>query len=459
MSAAIEATDRGGQPGSTVFPYNLPHWLSLLLIIAYLCLSRAWGAGIAVMETSVKGLGIAFAGRGAACEDAATVFFNPAGMTCLQGTQLELGTHGIFPSARFSDQGTDFATGAPISGGGGGDAGEPLVVTSAYYVRGFAENLRLGIGITSPYGLETAYRPSWVGRYYAIRSQLRTVDINPAIAYQLDDSLSIGGGLSLQYADAEITNAIDLGGIGTGLQSPGTDDGRASVKGNGLGYGFNVGLLIEPSAYSRIGLHYRSKIDQRLEGDARFTHSGSSLATRTAAALRLVDQGARANVSLPETVSVSLFQRAGSRWTLLADATWTRWSRLDELRVEFARGAADSVTTLDWDDTWRLSLGTTYTASARWILRAGLAYDLSPVPNAQRRTPRIPDANRSWVAVGVGYRHSQQLEVDLGYAHLFLDNPRIDKEATGEDTFRGALRGEYESAIDIVGVQLSWTLP
>jgi long-chain fatty acid transport protein len=240
------------------------------------------------------------------------VFAKPAGMTCLRESRIDVGGYLILPAAKLRDEGTTFATGRPISGGDGGDAGEPLFVPNLYYVHSLNEALRLGLGITTPFGLKTEYRSTWVGRYHAIKSELRTVDINPAIAYRVHDSLALGGGVSLQYADAEVTNALDLGGLGTGLAAPGTDDGFVQVKGDEIGYGFNCGLLVEPSVNTRVGLHYWSKVEQRLEGTASFTNSVSALAKGTAAALRLVGQDAKADVTLPETLSISVSHRLGA---------------------------------------------------------------------------------------------------------------------------------------------------
>jgi long-chain fatty acid transport protein len=416
-------------------------------------------AGVALLESSVKGLGNAFAGGAAVAEDATTVFFNPAGMTLLSGSQGQLAEHAILPSAKFNDAGTTFADGRPIAGGNGGDAGETVFVPNLYYVHSLSEDVKLGIGINAPFGLETEYSPGWVGRYYAIKSQLRTLNLNPSFACRLNDFFSIGGGVSIQYADAELTNAIDLSGIATGSVLSGADDGFAKVKADDFGYGANVGLLIELAANTRIGLHYRSKVKHKFKGKANFRNNGSPLAIKTAAALRLFDQGAQARVSFPETISLSAFHRMNPRWALQGDVTWTKWDRVNELRIQFDEGAPDSVSTVNWNNTWRLAAGVTYKPTPRWFIRGGAAYDGTPVPNDRRRTPRIPDESRTWAAFGVSYRASERISFDLGYAHLFVEKPRIAKAGKGEDRFRGALSGDYDADVDILSAQVTWTFP
>ncbi|HSO20783.1 MAG TPA: outer membrane protein transport protein, partial [Desulfosarcina sp.] len=136
---------------------------------------------------------------------------------------------------------------------------------------------------------------------------------------------------------------------------------------------------------------------------------------------------------------------------------WTNWSRLEELRIKFGSGAADSVTTLDWDDTWRYSLGGIFRPIAPLELRAGVAFDETPIPDARRRTPRIPGADRTWVTFGAGYQFTPMIRADFAYAHLFVDDPKIDKDVTEqENLLRGALVGEYDASVDIVSAAVSF---
>jgi len=162
-----------------------------------------------------------------------------------------------------------------------------------------------------------------------------------------------------------------------------------------------------------------------------------------------------ADVDLPATASVSAFHQVNGEWAIMADYTWTGWSSIPELRFDFANALPDGVTTFNWDDTNRLSLGATFKpASAGWTYRFGVAYDESPIPDAASRSARLPDNDRVWLAIGAGFEPSKNLKIDIGYAHLFIDDPEIAKTGLEpEDVTRGALNGSYDSSVDILSLE------
>lgn len=422
----------------------------------------AAGSGFAIIEQSAASAGYAYAGASAAAQDASTVFFNPAGMALQSGNELQLGVHYIIPKAEFNNQGSTTAKGTPLTGGSGVDGGDSALVPNLFYMHSFSEQWKAGIGITAPYGLVTEYDDGWVGRYHALKSELATLNINPSVAYKINDQWSLGVGVSFQRAEAELSQAIDYGtGIDLatlqatgGLVDPGlsqTLDGKGEVDGDDWGFGANVGLIFEPMAGTRFGVHYRSKIDHTLEGDAKFENPAG-----LPPGVARTNTTATAEVSLPETVSLSAYHAFNERWAILADATWTKWDRLNELRIKFGNGSDDSVTTLDWESTWRYSLGGIFKPTDPLELRAGVAFDESPIPNEEKRTPRIPGADRIWVTLGGGYQFTPLIRADFAYAHLFVDDPKINKTATGEDLLRGALVGEYDASVDIISASVSF---
>lgn len=155
--------------------------------------------GFLLFEQGVKGLGNAFAGGSAIAEDASTIFFNPAGITRLSGSQIEAAGYYIIPQAEFDDKGstvTPVFGGAPLTGGDGGDAGVAAFVPNFYFAQEITDKFHAGIGISVPFGLATEYNRNWVGRYHAIKSELLTIDINPTVAYRLNQWLSLGAGIS-----------------------------------------------------------------------------------------------------------------------------------------------------------------------------------------------------------------------------------------------------------------------
>jgi len=309
----------------------------------------------------------------------------------------------------------------------------------------------------------TDYDDDWIGRYHAVRSELKTVNINPSLAFEATDWLSVGAGISAQYISVELTNAIDFGlldAIGAfrpipprffGLQ-PGEDDGFSVAEGDDWSFGYNFGVLLNLAEGTRLGIHYRSSIRHTVRGDADFTVP-AGIEELTGA---FVDTGVEATSTLPETLSVSVFHELLPSWAIAADITWTGWSRLEELRLEFDNPLQpDGVSTMKWKDSLRYAVGIEHAPKDRWILRVGLAYDETPVPNARLRSPRIPDSDRLWLAAGLGYRHSDRVSLDLGYAHLFGNDPEIDSERSVENSVRGFLKGKYDASVDIVAAQLS----
>ena len=389
----------------------------------------AFSAGFSLIEESASGLGNAFAGGAASAEDASTVFFNPAGMTRLSGSQLSLVLHAIKPTAEFSNTASVAAAGRPL-GGNGGDAGSWALVPNFYYVTALSPKLRVGLGISSPFGLKTEYDPSWMGRFQAIKSDLKTININPSVAYKINDQLSLGAGLNAQYISAELTNAVNLG----------VAEGQARVKGDDWSYGYNLGLLYELTPATRFGLAYRSDVRHKLEGDVTFT------------GVPAPNGPISAEITLPEIVSLSAFHQINPQWSLMGDVSWTRWSRFQELRIVRNTGALVALTQENWDDTYRYAVGASYQQSKQLKLRGGIAYDQSPVSDATR-TARIPDADRTWLTVGASYQLSASGTIDLGYAHIFVANAAINTGTAGT----GRLIGSYNNSVDILSAQYNYS--
>lgn len=434
----------------------LSYWR--VVFFAVVCMSlmfsgSAFSAGFALVEQGVKGLGNAYAGGAAGAEDAATIFFNPAGMTRLGGNEFIFASHLIMPYADFDNDGSTHVTGAPLRGDDDGNAADAKIIPNMYYCRKMGDRFFMGIGVNVPFGLSTEYDRTWVGRYHAVKSDLMTLNINPSIAYQFTDQLSIGAGFSIQYAEAELSSAVDFGTIGALLKIPGLlpqrNDGYFDLEGDSWSGGYNMGLLYEFTKHTRAGVSYRSRIEHTLDGDADFSGVPAPLKPT------FRDTGAEAEVTFPDSLSVSLFHQFNPQWMVMADFTWTNWSLFEELVVEFDNGNPSNRTIEKWQDSYRYSLGATYLHDKNWTVRIGTAYDTSAVAHAKYRTPRIPDGDRIWAAVGLGYKVSDMIGVDIGYSHLFINDPDINKTATGDDRLRGALRGSYSSHIDIVSAQLT----
>lgn len=384
------------------------------------CANLAHAAGFALVEQNVSGLGNAYAGQAAAATDASTIFFNPAGMTYLPDRQVVVAGHLIRPQAEFSG-----TVNPDIGGGNGGDAGDLALVPNAYLVYRLTPDIYLGVGLNAPFGLKTEYDSDWKGRTQAIKSEVKMVNLNPSIAWKAGESLSLGAGVSIQYAEATLTSSA--GGAGV-----------ATVKGDDYSWGFNLGALWQASEATRIGLAYRSEVEQTLAGDVGFS------------AAAMLNGPVNAYITLPDSASLSLFHKLDSRWDLLADITWTGWSDFRELRIVRTNGdVLGTPTEENWSDSYRYSLGANYHLNDKLTLRGGLAFDETPVSDAFR-TARIPDEDRTWIAFGAQYRLSRKSAIDVGYAHLFIRDAAIDKAENGV-----TLAGNYEASVDILSAQLT----
>jgi long-chain fatty acid transport protein len=382
------------------------------------CASFVQAAGFALIEQNASGLGNAYAGAAAVAEDASTIYFNPAGMTLLPDRQWVIAGHLIKHEAEFS--GTVSAP-FPVTGGEGGDAGGWALVPNAYFAFRLTPDVHLGVGLNSPFGLKTDYDADWIGRYQAIESEVKTININPSIAYKVSDSLSVGAGLNIQWIEATLTNRIPV--LGQPL---------VTIKGDDYGWGYNLGVLWQATPATRIGLSYRSEVDYTLDGTASTSDP-------------VVFNGpVTADVTLPDSASLSLFHKLSPQWDLLADVTWTGWSDFDDLPI---KGTVNKTTVENWENILRYSLGATWHMSDKLSLRGGVAYDEAPVSDIDR-TPRIPDGARTWIALGGQYRLSKQGALDFGYAHLFVNDPGLQSTDNGT-----TLNGEFDSQVDILSAQ------
>lgn len=419
----------------------------------------AFASGFALKEQGVSGLGNAYAGAAATAEDASTIFYNPAGMARLRGNQAVGGATFIAPEAHFTNSGSTTPFGTALTGPNGGDAGQDALVPHAYLMWEVNSDLKLGLGITAPYGLVTGYDDNWVGRYHAVTSKLATVNIQPTISYKVNDQIAVGAGIQFQYIKATLTNALDFGTICLGSLpaatcgalglSPQGADGNIRLTGDDWGYGFTLGAMWEPTKQTRVGVGFRSMVKHTLEGDADFTVPTSATALTSTGRFR--DTSVSGNVETPESLSLSIVHDLNAQWSLLGDVTWTNWSRFKELRFRFGNPLQpESATPENWKDSYFFSVGASYRHDQNWTFRIGVAYDQTPVPNADR-TARLPDNDRIWIALGASYAINAAMKIDAGYAHIFVDEGSISNLSSTSHRQNGF----YNNQIDILGVGFS----
>ena len=388
--------------------------VSLSVASALLVMSGAASAsGFALIEQSASGLGNAYAGGAASAEDASTVFFNPAGMSRIEGKQFAVAVHAITPSAKYTSS-------AGVASGG--DAGGTAIVPNAYFTMEVQPGLKAGLGINAPFGLQTDYDAGWAGQNQALKSKLETINLNPSLSYQVNEALSVGAGLDYQHISGELSN---YGGPVLG---------KSVVKGTDNAWGYNLGALYNVDDKTRLGIAYRSAVSYTLTGTVTTS-------------LPFANGPVKLDVKLPDTWSFSVVHKMSDNYEVMADISRTGWSSFKQVNVLNSSNVSISNTIENWKDTTRVSVGATHHYNEQWTARAGFAYDQAPVPDAHR-TARIPDNDRTWVALGGQYKLNKESAIDFGYAHLFVKNSSINSPTPAP-----ALVGSYKNKVDIMSVQ------
>ena len=387
--------------------------------------SSAYAAGFQLTEQSSLGLGRAFAGAGIVGDDLSAAHYNAAGMTLLPGTQIQAGSVYVEVDAPFKG-----VNGESENGRLKGQA-----IPAGYITHQLNDQTWVGLSMTVPYGLGTEWSQFWDGSDHGNQSMLMTVDINPNIAYKVSDKLSVGAGVSLQYAKAEL-GAAAMGMVDT------------VVNGDSWAWGFNLGLMYQPTETLRFGLAYRSQIAHDAAGDIKISFKeGSPVANMLGAAgiTGLYGDDFNVRVTTPDTIMATATWEATPDLRLSGLIRWARWSNLDQLNISsqkiFELGSmtqaltgktpsATKVNYYNWEDTWLFTLGADYRLNNEWTVRGGVAYETSAVDDPKTRTATIPDADRVWLSLGATYNYSKQIQFDFGATYLMgVGNMELWNEA------------------------------
>lgn len=427
--------------------------LVVILALGWLIQNDAADAGgFAIREQSVSGLGSAYAGV-AAGYDLSSMFWNPAGVSIAHTDQAESHNSYIIPEgdisgAAFFEPQTGGSVPLSTLNSNSGNLPRDGLVPAAYLAIPVNERVSAGVAFNSPFGLTTKPENSnWAGKFEARTSKLRTFNFNPIASYKLTDQLAVAGGLQVEYIRTTLKSAFPgIGGLAGPNPSVAIDDATA------FDVGYTLGLLWQSAIGTDIGIGFRSSIEHDLKG------------TLFVAGAPLGSIGVSAGLETPEILTASFRQDLGERATLLGTVEWTNWSRLGVIQIRsrnvnpfLGAPTAGSVVTelpLNWDDGWFFSGGIEYETNERTTLRAGVAYEESPIQSASQRTPRDPDTNRVWASVGVTYKLSDATSFDAAYSHVFFEDGSIDRTSPigGQGQIRFA--GEAEQSVDIVALSL-----
>jgi long-chain fatty acid transport protein len=400
----------------------------------------AMAGGFAIREQSAEGQGAAFAGVAAGTNGLSSMFWNPATMALHndQGYISEWDAAVIAPYSRAKDGGHLPGVPSPPFNDSG-NIGSLAFVPSSYWTYGINDRLTIGMSFNSPFGLVSDANDTWAGVAFGDKSEIKTYNANPQLAYRLNDTLSLGVGAQIEYMQADLTSRFP-GGLPFNPSQPPPGTLLAEAKADGFAAGFTAGLLFQPSDATSIGLGYRSAIKHKLKGNSvLLTPIGNVPGTSSA------------SIATPAMATFGVRHKTSDDLTLLAGVEWTDWSTLKALDITFTPPGVVSHTLENWKDGWMFSAGAEYAYSDVLLLRGGLAYEISPVTDGFR-TPRAPDNDRVWLSAGATYKLSNNLTANLAYSHVFM------KDGTVSLTSAPGLSANFQQHIDILsaGLTMDW---
>ncbi|WP_409317296.1 OmpP1/FadL family transporter [Pseudomonas sp. KCJK9016] len=399
--------------------------------------TQIFAAGFAINEHSIRGMGIGYAGRSSSADDASTVYGNPAGMSRLTREQV---TGGV----AFLDAKTDISH-ASSSPNGGSNKGDMVPFTSVpmgYYVKPIDEHWAFGLGVYVPFGLITDYEKGFAGRYFGSKSKVQVITFQPTVSYKFNDVVSVGFGPTINRIDGSLESNLSI--------TQALPDGKVKIKGDDTALGYNVGVLVQATNTTRLGLTYHSKVDYKLEGNTKVNYG--ALAAVGLGASQKYD--ASLKITTPESVDFSVTQEINDRWNVYAGTTWTRWSQLEKITVKnsgvqpLLAGQFGEITEdQNWHDSWAYAIGTSYQLNKEWVLRTGLTFDQAPTNNVDR-SPRIPTGDRTIFSIGAGWSPTEDLTIDVAYSYLQEESVKVRNENNRGQTYDA----KYENSANGFGV-------
>jgi long-chain fatty acid transport protein len=352
---------------------------------------KTWAGGLYIIEYNTPSMGVAGAGAEAVAADASTAWHNAAGMTMVEGRELMVGAGLIYSTVKF-----DPDPSTPVPGGDGGDAGDAAPLLSAFYVHSLSEKWTLGISLGSLSGAAIDYNDDWAGRFLVQEVELISVSAMPAIAYRVNDWLSVGGGVLVTYGKLDMTIAA--------LPPPAPGNGQVEIEdADDVAVAFQLGTLFRLSERARLGIMYRSEIEMELGGDVKINPVG-------------IQAGIDTTLPLAQTVRAGVYFDLSEKVALLSTVAWEDWSSLENQFISTQRGSANIPR--NWDDTWHVSGGIHYRLFPDWLLQAGIAYDSSPV-DPEDRTPDLP-IDRQW-RFSLGAQHDFSERFSAGGQFVYAD--------------------------------------
>ena len=436
-----------------------------LAVLGTLAAGQAAASGFQLREQSVKNLGKSNAGS-IVGKDASNVALNPAAMTNLDMITVQSDLTVIDLTAKFDGGGNVLGSPLkPLTGGDGGDPGDATLVPNMSIVipmKGALEGMTLGFSIGAPFGLKTEYEAGWVGRYRALTSDVKVIDLTTSVAFKATDGVSIGFGLIYERADVTLSKAIDFGTAICASSNPANCftssypfkpqqlDGVFEVSGDGTSIGYVVGAQIAPNDKLAIGFSHRTEIKHDLEGSVDFQNVPALLGADP----RFQDGDGGARLVTPAITTLSIKYGFTDQFRVLADYQSTGWSSMKDVTIKRANGTLVGSEDFSWEDTDFVSIGVEYDLSEAFTLRAGVGQDESPT-NDVTRTPRLPDNDRMLYSVGMSWAVSDHLSVDAAYQRINIDDPEVALGVHAPSDL-STLVGTFSGSANLFGVSMQY---
>lgn len=390
-------------------------------------MSEAHAGAFAIRSQSAYAQGSSFAGI-AAGGSLSSMFWNPANLSEVQGTEIEAVGTGIFPDVHVK------LDPAPLGfpGSDEGNIAHNAFVPSGYAAYRLNERIVLGLGINSPFGLVTEYDDGSVLYQNGVagKSEVFSVNINPAVSVEVTDWLAFALGAQVQYFDVRLTRQA-LGALGI-----------STLKGDDVGFGLTAGIKVSPMPGTEIGLGYRSFIQHDLDGKLDTANAG-------------VNDVHYDGVNLPDVVTLGIRQRITDRFRVMAGAEWTNWSQFDTVQID--DGPAPIDLSFEYDDGWLFSLGGEFDVTQRASVRAGIGYELSPIDD-NVRSYRLPYNNGILLSAGTSYRFDEHFSFDLGYSFLSVQDMEILAADAGGREANGPFSGRADTHVHYISAAIKWRL-
>ena len=407
-------------------------------VMAVCAASAAHAAGFMLTEQSAGALGRAYAGAGVDGTDISGVYYNPATMTLHPGTTIQAGFVAVGLDLAF--EGNDGVT---------TENGQynTQAIPHGYISHQLTDSMWIGLAMTVPFGMGTEYKDGWAWNNRGISAEVLTFDFNPNVAWKVSDKLSLGAGMSIQYAaaDLKMRNSMNMDGVPVPIKF------NSEVDADSFAWGFNVGLMWSPLENLRFGLSYRSRINHNADGDLELTDfnpaqiAGSVPNTMSASA----------TISTPAWLMATAAWDVNDLLSLYATFRWTDWSSFKELEIK--NDLKPSVVHNNWQDTYLVSVGADLRFTNWWTFRAGIGYETSAVDDPKYRTAIIPDADRLWLALGSSFKATENMQIDVSAAWLHGIGERNLWSSDGSNLAEGTPEkvGKFED-LDayLFGVQL-----